>query len=116
MNNRFFVEKKIKNARVERPVSPFVFVRLAIYTTVGVLLVWAFLVSGSQHIESINLGYETEQLRRQSNELIEQVRKYDLERARYMSPVVLEQQAKAIGMKRPVRKVNAIRRPAVDGQ
>jgi hypothetical protein len=112
MTNRFFPEKRIRNARVVRPVSHKVFVWLAAIAIAGSVISCGFLVSARQHFESVTLGYEKESLREQRAALEEQLRKLELELSEASSPVEVGRRAKQAGLGRPEIKTGKIRRPA----
>jgi len=112
MTDRFFPDKKIRNARVVRPVSARVFVWLATLAVAGSILSCGFVISARQHFEAVNLGYEKEAIRLQEIQLDEKLRRLDLERARVSSPVELERRASEVGLRRPELQRAGIRRPA----
>ena len=112
MNNRFFPEKRIRNARVVRPVSGRVFVWLAVIAVVGSLISCGFMISARQHFESVTVGYEMESLRQQRAGLEEQLRRLELDMAQASSPVELERRARQLGLERPEIKSSKIRRPS----
>src|SRR5262245_20208411 len=110
MNNRFFPQKQIRNARVVRPVSGKVFMWLAGIAVVGSLISCGFMISARQHFESVSLGYEKESLRQQRAALEEQLRKLELDLAQASSPAELQRRARLLGLDRP--ESGNIRRPA----
>jgi len=112
MNNRFFPEKQIRNARVVRPVSSRVFVWLGVIAVVGSLICCGFMISARQHFEAVTVGYEKEALRQQRAALEDQLRKLELDLAQASSPIELERRARQLGLERPQFKSSKIRRPA----
>jgi hypothetical protein len=70
----------------------------------GALLCCGFIVSARQHFEAISLGYQSEELRRQSSQLEEKLRQLELEYSRAASPVEIEKRAEKIGLERPDKK------------
>jgi hypothetical protein len=112
MTDRYFPNKRIRNARVVRPVSARVFVWLATLAVAGSILSCGFVISARQHFEAVTLGYEKEAIRLQEIQLDEKLRRLDLEKARASSPVELERRAKEAGLGRPELQTAAIRRPA----
>ena len=112
MNNRFFPEKRIRNARVVRPVSGRVFVWLAVTAVVGSLISCGFMISARQHFEAVTVGYEKESLRQQRGALEAQLRRLELELAQASSPAQLERRARQLGLDRPETKSTKIRRPS----
>ena len=101
MTDRFFPHKQISNERVARPVSGRVMGWLAAIGVAGALLSGGFVLSARQHFEAISVGYQSEELRRQSAQLEEKLRQLELEYARASSPVEIERRAQKLGLGRP---------------
>ncbi|HWC77356.1 MAG TPA: hypothetical protein VG778_07835 [Blastocatellia bacterium] len=112
MTDRFYLKKQIHNSRVARPVSSQVFAFLAVIAIAGALISCGFVISAGQHFEAVRIGYESEELRRQANQLEERKRQLETERARESSPLEIERRAKRLGLQRPTSRVAEIRRPA----
>jgi hypothetical protein len=112
MSNRFFPEKRIRNARVVRPVSGKVFVWLAVTAVVGSLISCGYMISARQHFESVAVGYETESLRQQRTALEEELRKLELDLAQASSAGELGRRASQLGLGRHEIKSVGIRRRA----
>ena len=122
MTDRFFPDKQIQNARVARPVSGRVIAWLMIIAIAGALVSGGFVISAGQHFEAVQLGYKSEELRREAMELDEKLRQLELQYARASSPVEIEKRAQKIGLERPKPKskeartkeaeAKTIRRPA----
>jgi hypothetical protein len=104
MTDRFFPEKQISNMPVARPVSSRVMGWLAAIGVAGALLSCGFVISARQHFEAISVGYQSEELRRQSAQLEEKLRQLELEYARASSPVEIERRATKLGLERPDKK------------
>jgi hypothetical protein len=104
MTDRFFPEKQISNVPVARPVSSRVMGWLAAIGVAGALLSCGFIISARQHFEAISVGYQSEELRRQSNQLEERLRQLELDYARASSPVEIEKRAQKLGLERPDKK------------
>ena len=104
MTDRFFPEKQISNVPVARPVSSRVMGWLAAIGVAGALLSCGFVISARQHFEAISVGYQSEELRRQSAQLEERLRQLELEYARAASPVEIERRAQKLGLERPDKK------------
>ncbi|MBI3650194.1 MAG: cell division protein FtsL [Acidobacteria bacterium] len=111
MTSRFIPTKPIHNAGVKRPVSVRVFVWLAIVAVIGTLICSGFVISARQHFEAVSVGYKSEELRQQEQQLSEKVRRLELERNRITSPIEMEQRAFKLGLVRPLAKKAEIRRP-----
>ena len=104
MTDRFFPEKRISNVPVARPVSSRVMGWLAAIGVAGALLSCGFVISARQHFEAISIGYQSEELRRQSAQLEEKLRQLELDYARASSPVEIERRAQKLGLERPDKK------------
>jgi len=65
---------------------------------VGLGLTCGFVYAGRQHFAALRYGYDTENLRREREQLAEQQRRLILQREEAASPVKLEQAAKRLGM------------------
>ncbi|HYL99019.1 MAG TPA: hypothetical protein VEZ90_08705 [Blastocatellia bacterium] len=116
MSDRFFPKKGIQNARVTRPVSPKVFVWLAMAAILGSLICASFVVSAKQHFTAVSAGYDREQLRQQATLLDQQLKRLELQRAQVTSPVEVEKRAEKAGMHRPNVQPSNIRRPASESR
>ena len=104
MTDRFFPDKQITNEPVARPVSTRVMGWLAAIGVAGALLSCGFVISARQHFEAISIGYQSEQLRRQSAQLEERLRQLELEYARASSPLESERRAQRLGLERADKK------------
>jgi hypothetical protein len=107
MTDRFFPDKKITNETVARPVSSRVVGWIVAIGIAGALLSCGFVISARQHFEAISVGYQSEEMRRQSALLEERLRQLELEYARASSPVEIERRAQKLGLERPDKKVSA---------
>ena len=101
MTHRFYHQNEIRNATVARPVSPRVFAWLAVIAIAGALISCGFVISARQHFNAIELGYQSEALRREEAELQEKRRQLSLELERASSPVAVEKRARKMGLGRP---------------
>jgi hypothetical protein len=104
MSSRFFPEKQISNVPVARPVSSRVIGWLAAIGVGGALLSCGFVISARQHFQAISIGYQSEELRRQSAQLEEKLRQLELEYARASSPGEIERRALKLGLERPEKR------------
>ena len=111
MSDFFYRGSSVNNSRVTRPVSRRVFAWLATIAIVGSIVSTGFVISARQHFEAVTIGYQSEQLRQQTSELDEKLRKLELERAQAYAPGALERRARALGLAR-TGTGNGIRRPA----
>jgi cell division protein FtsL len=92
------VPAKHRNAPIPRERDKDAFLRLALLLMVGVVLTGGFVYAGRQHFAALKFGYETENLKRQREQLIEEQRRLILQREEAANPVKLEQAAKRLGM------------------
>jgi cell division protein FtsL len=92
------VPAKHRNAPIARERDKDAFLRLALLLMVGVVLTGGFVYAGRQHFAALKFGYETENLKRQREQLIEEQRRLILQREEAANPVKLEQAAKRLGM------------------
>jgi len=92
------VPAKHRNARIAREKDTEAFLRLGLLLVVGLGLTSGFVYAGRQHFAALRYGYETENLRRERDQLTEQQRRLILQREEASSPVKLEQAAKRLGM------------------
>jgi hypothetical protein len=104
MTDRFFPEKQISNEPVTRPVSSRVVSWLAAIGVSGALLSCGFVISARQHFQAISIGYQSEELRRQSAQLEEKLRQLELDYARASSPGEIEKRALKLGLERPDKR------------
>jgi hypothetical protein len=107
MTDRFFPEKQISNEPVIRPVSSRVIGWLAAIGVGGALLSCGFVISARQHFQAISIGYQSEELRRQSAQLEEKLRQLELDYARASSPGEIEKRALKLGLERPDKRSTA---------
>src|SRR5215510_14847439 len=92
------VPAKHRNARSAREKDTEAFLRLGLLLFVGLGLTCGFVYAGRQHFAALRYGYETENLRRERDQLSEQQRRLILQREEAASPGKLEQAAKRLGM------------------
>lgn len=72
--------------------------RLALLLLCGLVLTGGFLYAGGLHFAALRYGYQTETLRRQREQLLEEQRRFLLERESAASPARLERAARQLGM------------------
>lgn len=89
---------KHRNARTTRAGGSDAFLRFGLLLVCGLGLTGGFVYAGRQHFAALNYGYETENLRRERDQLVEEQRRFLLEREAAASPVRLERAAKQLGM------------------
>lgn len=72
--------------------------RLALLLLCGLVLAGGFLYACGLHFAALRYGYQTETLRREREQLLEQQRRLLLEREEAASPLRLERAARQLGM------------------
>jgi cell division protein FtsL len=92
------VPSKHRNRLVTREPDKDAFSRLGLLFMVGLVLASGFVYAGRQHFTALRYGYETENLRRDRDQLAEMQRRLELQRDEASSPIRLEQAAKRLGM------------------
>lgn len=104
MTDRFYPDKQISNVSVARPVSSRVMGWLTAIVVAGALLSCGFVMSARQHFSAVSIGYQSEEFRRQSDQLEERLRQLELEYSRASSPLEIERRARKLGLERPDKK------------
>ena len=89
---------KQRNALVTQPADRTAQSRLALLLLCGLVLAGGFLYAGGLHFAALRYGYQTETLRREREHLIEEQRRFLLEREAVASPARLERAARQLGM------------------
>lgn len=92
------VPSKHRNAPIARAQDGDALLRLVFLLVVGLGLASGFVYAGRQHFAALRFGYQTESLRRERDQLMEEQRRLILQREEAASPVKLEQAAKRLGM------------------
>jgi cell division protein FtsL len=72
--------------------------RLALLLLCGLVLAGGFLYACGLHFAALRYGYQTETLRRERDHLLEQQRRFLLEREEAAAPARLERAARQLGM------------------
>ena len=89
---------KQRNARVVQRSDRTAQARLALLLLCGLVLAGGFLYACGLHFAALRYGYQTETLRREREQLLEEQRRFLLEREEAASPVRLERAARQLGM------------------
>ena len=92
------VPSKQRNARIVRENDRDGFLRFGLLLFCGLGVASGFVYAGRQHFAALNYGYDTESLRRERDQLIEEHHRYLLQREESSSPVRLERAARQLGM------------------
>ncbi|HEY0386353.1 MAG TPA: cell division protein FtsL [Pyrinomonadaceae bacterium] len=72
--------------------------RLALLLLCGLMLAGGFVFAAGQHFAAVRYGYQTEALRREQEQLMEEQRRLLLEREQLVAPARLEGAAREIGL------------------
>ena len=89
---------KQRNAPVVQGFDRTAQARLALLLVCGLVLAGGFLYACGLHFAALRYGYQTETLRREREHLLEEQRRFLLEREEAASPVRLERAARQLGM------------------
>jgi cell division protein FtsL len=78
----------------------------------GLILTGGFIYAGGQHFAALKFGYETENLRKIRNNLVEEQHRFQLAHDAAVSPARLEQAARQLGMQ-PMQaaQIDPLKRP-----
>lgn len=87
-----------RNRMIVRESDRDAFLRLGLLLVCGLGLASGFVYAGRQHFAALKLGYETENLRRERDQLADEQRRLLLQREEAASPIRLERAAKQLGM------------------
>ena len=92
------IPSRQRNAPVTRERDGRMLGRLAMLLVCGLILAAGFVYAGVQHFAALKLGYETENLRKIRNALVEDQHRFQLQHDAAVSPARLEQAARQLGM------------------
>jgi cell division protein FtsL len=92
------IPSRQRNANVVRQADRAALTRLALLLVCGSVLAAGFLYAGGLHFAALRYGYENETLRRERDHLLEEQRRFLLEREEAASPARLERAARRLGM------------------
>ena len=73
--------------------------RLALLLFSGLVLASGFVFAGKTHFAAVQYGYQSESLRHERSQLLQQNQQLSLEKQRISSPSVLEKAAASLGLK-----------------
>jgi cell division protein FtsL len=88
-----------RNSRVRRQRDVLALSRLVLLLFCGVVLASGFVFAAKQHFAAVQYGYQSENLRREKEQLLEERRRLLLEKDRASSPARLEPAARRLGLK-----------------
>jgi hypothetical protein len=109
-----YFQKQIKNMPVKRrrPGAQSIWVYIAI--ALGCLVAYGFVAAARNHFNAVELGYRSEELKRQREQLELDQRKLTLELERRTAPQKLDMRAQQQGLTLPsARQTAAMRRAEV---
>jgi cell division protein FtsL len=92
------VPSKQRNRLIAPEKDRDAFLRLVLLLICGLGLAGGFVYAGRQHFAALKLGYDTQNLRRERDQLAEEQRRFLLLREEAASPIRLERAAKQLGM------------------
>jgi len=94
-----------RNARIRRSRDVTALSRLALLLFCSLVLAGGFLFAAKQHFAAVQYGYQSENLRRERRQLIEEQQRLSLEKEKVSAPARLGPAARRLGL-----------RPATPGQ
>ena len=92
------IPSRQRNAPVARERDRGALFRLGLLLLCGLTLAGGFVYAGGQHFAALRLGYQTENLRKIRNGLVEEQDRLVVEQQSVASPARLERAARQIGM------------------
>jgi cell division protein FtsL len=106
------IPSRQRNAPVARERDRGALFRLGMLLFSGLILASGFVYAGVQHFAALKLGYETENLRKIRNQLVEDQHRFQLAHDAAVSPARLEQAARELGMQ-PMQaaQIDPLKRP-----
>lgn len=93
------VPSKQRNSRIHRDRDMRALSRLALLLFSGLILASGFLFAAQQHFAAIDYGYKSENLRRESQRLLEEKQQLTLKREQAFAPARLAVEARELGLK-----------------
>lgn len=98
---RYRLQSSIQNTCPKRALDRTWFRQWGLTIILGTSVACGFVYVSWQHVKAVEIGYETEHLKQQIQQLDQDQRKLELERQRLLSPSVLENRARRQGMGLP---------------
>jgi hypothetical protein len=87
------------NRKVTRSRDVSALSRLALLLFSGLVLAGGFVFAGKTHFAAVQYGYQSESLRRERSQLLQQNQQLSLQKQRISSPAALEKAAASLGLK-----------------
>ncbi|HTG88064.1 MAG TPA: hypothetical protein VL907_13550 [Pyrinomonadaceae bacterium] len=87
------------NAKVRRARDVTALSRLALLLFSGLILAGGFVFAAKQHFAAVQYGYQSEDLRTERKQLVEENQRLALEKERVTAPDKLEPAARRLGLK-----------------
>jgi len=92
---------KQRNSRINLDRDPGALSRLALLLFCGLVLAGGFVFAARQHFAAVQYGYQSEELRRERERLIQEQQHLMLQKEQAFAPARLESEARELGL-RPV--------------
>ena len=93
------VPSRQRNSKVHHDRDVRALYRLALLLCCGLALAGGFVFAAKQHFAAVQYGYQSENLRREKEELLQEQQHLMLEREQAFAPGRLESQARELGLK-----------------
>jgi cell division protein FtsL len=93
------VPSKQRNSKIHRDRDVRALSRLALLLFCGLVLASGFVFAAQQHFAAVQYGYQSEGLRREREQLLEEQQHLMLKKEQAFAPARLESQARELGLK-----------------
>src|SRR6266516_4454096 len=93
------VPSKQRNSRIVHDRDPRALSRLALLLFCGLVLAGGFVFAAKQHFAAVQYGYQSEALRRERRQLLEEQQRLSLDKEKVSAPARLEPAARRLGLK-----------------
>lgn len=101
-----YFDKQIKNTQVIRRDGKNQTVLVILALALGCVITYGFILAAQKHFSALEIGYKSEELKRERDKLELQQRKLTLEMERKLAPQKLDSKAQQQGLALPVAKVD----------
>src|SRR6266496_3448155 len=88
-----------QNSRIRRTRDVTALSRLALLLFCGLVLAGGFVFAAKQHFAAVQYGYQSEALRRERRQLLEEQQRLSLDKEKVSSPARLAPAARKLGLK-----------------
>jgi cell division protein FtsL len=93
------VPSKQRNSRINHDRDLRALSRLALLLCCGLILAGGFLFAARQHFAAVQYGYQSEELRRERDRLLQEQQHLMLQKEQAFAPARLESEARELGLK-----------------